>query len=632
MHSLGSGLPRPKAIHRRTPPTATVFTVGGQSYSYRKSIPITGQSGAGTNYQRPVVVYAGSGTDAAGVVYLNSKAQHFPDDVTFTASDGTTVLDFWYELATDTFWVEVAANLDSDTTIYIYYGSAISVDPIYFPSGEFVRYGSAVLSPTPATWDASWVNFTSIVKSGDTYYGYYEGSNDAAASFRGGLATSSDGITWAKHGSNPILNVGSGGAWDDYSVIPEEVWIEGATWYMLYAGRQSGGPWKMGLATSSDGVTWTKSGSNPVMSPTASTWDSAWVDPGSVIKIGSTYYCYYSGGTSIADLTTWAIGLATSTDLTTWTKSGNNPLLSGVPATWEKGVSHPMVRAFGSTYAMFYYAQEITPNNTRIGLATSSALDSGWTRDASNPIIGLGDEAQGDDWWVEVPTLIQVGLDWRLYYLGNNQEAGSPQAFYATYKSLGSGANMARFFSGLFSAAGMTNPGGFVFEGGRAKLTGGDQAVHSMFSADQYSHAIAIRARAKLGADWTAGQGKSWSPVVLWDDAWATSGYLAGHYNLFGSIFWRLAKYPGGTTNDTNEDLTGDTWYTIDLLIDGSNQTLLVDGVQKGALTTSPPQASAKVQLAAIAYGFTVYFDHVFARKYISPEPVVGTPGAEETP
>jgi predicted GH43/DUF377 family glycosyl hydrolase len=62
---------------------------------------------------------------------------------------------------------------------------------------------------------------------------------------------------------------------------------------------------------------------NPIVKP-VSGWDSADVGVPAAVKDGSTYYMIYSGGNG----TTYALGLATSTDGHTWTKYGSNPVIS----------------------------------------------------------------------------------------------------------------------------------------------------------------------------------------------------------------------------------------------------------------------------------------------------------------
>ena len=92
-------------------------------WSYRKEITITGQSGAGTNYQVELEI----GDSAGGDFHLEGHCTNFSQDVAITDNDGTTLLDFWIEdLTADPIkmWVEVADDLGSNQTIYVYYGKS----------------------------------------------------------------------------------------------------------------------------------------------------------------------------------------------------------------------------------------------------------------------------------------------------------------------------------------------------------------------------------------------------------------------------------------------------------------------------------------------------------------------------
>jgi len=87
-----------------------------ESWAYRRSIAITGSSGAGSGYQ---------------VRILMSYEAHMDtdfDDIRFTDNDGDTLLDHWRESyvasAYALFWVKVADNLDSDRSIFLYYGNS----------------------------------------------------------------------------------------------------------------------------------------------------------------------------------------------------------------------------------------------------------------------------------------------------------------------------------------------------------------------------------------------------------------------------------------------------------------------------------------------------------------------------
>lgn len=92
-------------------------------WSYRKEITITGQSGAGTDYQVDFDI----GDSAGGDFHLEGNCTNFPQDIAVTDNDGTTPLDYWIEDITADplkMLIEVADDLGSNQTIYIYYGKS----------------------------------------------------------------------------------------------------------------------------------------------------------------------------------------------------------------------------------------------------------------------------------------------------------------------------------------------------------------------------------------------------------------------------------------------------------------------------------------------------------------------------
>jgi hypothetical protein len=104
-------------------------------WKYRKQINITGQSGAGTNYQ--VLLKIGESIGSSNVDFnLDMLSAKFPSakndggDLRFTSSDGITLLNFWVEDVSGTapnrvakIWVKVADDLGTNKSIYCYYGN-----------------------------------------------------------------------------------------------------------------------------------------------------------------------------------------------------------------------------------------------------------------------------------------------------------------------------------------------------------------------------------------------------------------------------------------------------------------------------------------------------------------------------
>lgn len=179
--------------------------------------------------------------------------------------------------------------------------------------------------------------YGSVVKVGSTYHMYYMYYISSLGQI--GHATSTDGQTWTKDTTNnPVLAPSTSTAWDSLQVGVPTVWIEGSTWYMLYRGNSNSGPnagnYRVGLATSSDGVTWTRvpfnnatgtSGNGCVMDMGYLNGGTESIDPYGIIQVGSTYYLYYSLITSANR----GVAVATSTDRINWTKDTNNPLFAG---------------------------------------------------------------------------------------------------------------------------------------------------------------------------------------------------------------------------------------------------------------------------------------------------------------
>ncbi|MCK4567439.1 MAG: DUF2341 domain-containing protein, partial [Candidatus Thorarchaeota archaeon] len=99
-------------------------------WEYRKSHNISGSIGAGTNYQVQIIVHYNTGIDSGQDVYCSGQCRTDFGDIRFTSSDGITELDYWLESTeasiNATFWVEVDDNLDTNQTIFVYFGNAIA--------------------------------------------------------------------------------------------------------------------------------------------------------------------------------------------------------------------------------------------------------------------------------------------------------------------------------------------------------------------------------------------------------------------------------------------------------------------------------------------------------------------------
>ncbi len=99
-------------------------------WNYRKSITLSRSSGAVTNYQMKLLVGESSGATGEDVDCGGLCLSTF-NDIRFTKSDGTTLLDYWIESITGTspnqlatVWIEFDSIGTSATTFYMYYGNS----------------------------------------------------------------------------------------------------------------------------------------------------------------------------------------------------------------------------------------------------------------------------------------------------------------------------------------------------------------------------------------------------------------------------------------------------------------------------------------------------------------------------
>lgn len=281
------------------------------------------------------------------------------------------------------------------------------------------------------SWDDLSVWDPSVLYDGATYKMYYDGTPSSGQYIKIGLATSADGITWTKHVGNPILSTGPPGSWDNLQVSDPCVLSNGSMYLMYYSGND-GGTMRIGLATSPDGIIWTKYAGNPLFS--ATTWEGWWVTGPSVLFDGSTYKMWYTGydGTH-PGYGYQRIGYASSTDGITWTKHGTPVLDIGGTGEWDSlYVSHCSVIYDGSSYQMWYGGGNSTgPEHSRIGHATS--LDGiSWQKDPNNPVVDLGSDGAFDDWATNQPTVISVGSTLEMWYSGHDgTNTQSSPTYYA---------------------------------------------------------------------------------------------------------------------------------------------------------------------------------------------------------
>jgi predicted GH43/DUF377 family glycosyl hydrolase len=204
-------------------------------------------------------------------------------------------------------------------------------------SGDGIRWEKSplpLLTPRTNEFDSGRLNGPYPVLVGDNIYIYYAAYN--GSTWDGiGLSILDKDRKIQSRPTKPVLSLGSQGSWDDTKifrpiVIHDSITSDsGKRFTMIYTGGNSSGINQAGLAFSADGAEWTKYSNNPIiLTGQNGSWDSVWVMPDNIVKIGDTYYIVYNGynGKNVN------IGIITTSEIEgAWTKYSNNPLLTNRP-------------------------------------------------------------------------------------------------------------------------------------------------------------------------------------------------------------------------------------------------------------------------------------------------------------
>jgi hypothetical protein len=243
-----------------------------------------------------------------------------------------------------------------------------------------------------------------------------------------------------RHSNNPVIKVGEKGAWDDQTLGCFTVLDAGNRFYFYSGGAQYGKPKNIGMATSPDGIRWTKYERNPLF-PGAMPYaikvgdefrlyhpgkDNAgrhgllmrtsrdgfrWSKPTRVLEgvmdpcvvlVNGKYYLYYCGGgrktRNGKQVWEFKAYLATSEDGIRWKKELKPVLPLGPLGSWDES-SHagPCVLKLEDGFHMWYLGSGSYKNHIawRIGHATSpDGLN--WTKSGTEPVLDVGKPGDWD--------------------------------------------------------------------------------------------------------------------------------------------------------------------------------------------------------------------------------------------
>ncbi len=234
------------------------------------------------------------------------------------------------------------------------------------PRGRFASGVQAMLGVGPADWESSFIDPGGVIYHDGLFHSFYNGIETWPAHVRVGYATSSDGRSWDKQ-SEDWLFTGEGLDWTGTSLFVHDVIIlDDGTWAAYFSTASSSTNFAsgvIGMATAPAATgPWTVRSDPVVEHGPDGAWDSDGVVDPSVVRVGDELWMYYDGNIAGSR----AIGLATSTDGVEWTKYDDpateavgDPLLTaGSDGEWdENGVYDPQVVITDEGFVMSYFAR-----------------------------------------------------------------------------------------------------------------------------------------------------------------------------------------------------------------------------------------------------------------------------------
>jgi predicted GH43/DUF377 family glycosyl hydrolase len=202
-------------------------------------------------------------------------------------------------------------------------GVAISQDGAHWSRIEGDgKYLSIVEAGEINDFDALFCGWPCIVEDGSQFKMYYHTYDAKVKKFVVGTAISSNSIKWKKLG--PVFSGGGKGAFDEMGVTRRHVLRSRDMGYkMWYEGISAAGVHSIGIATSTDGITWQRVNDEPIFSknPDERAFDSGGVGSPKLVYLADKkrwrmYYIGVPAGTQDAyDGNEEAvIGVAESTD------------------------------------------------------------------------------------------------------------------------------------------------------------------------------------------------------------------------------------------------------------------------------------------------------------------------------
>lgn len=200
----------------------------------------------------------------------------------------------------------------------------------------------------------------SVARRGNLLFNLYSVFDGAA--WRTHLATSGDGLAWARLG--PVLSPAGGG----YIAANGHVLdVNGEFFYWFHSGEREQPV--IGLARSRDGKAWTPAAAAVLEGGPFGSWDERGVADPYVVAKNGVFYLFYLGQDRARRQ---RLGIARSPDGIRWEKMRANPILElGAGGSFdENGLGEPAVWEAGGEWRMLYTGRD-RGERRRMGIARS---------------------------------------------------------------------------------------------------------------------------------------------------------------------------------------------------------------------------------------------------------------------
>lgn len=607
-------------------------------YKYRREFSVSHASGELTDYQQQIEIWKNSiwteYTSNSGKLYqYNSQLTQYPNLLKI----GSTYFMYFATRA-------LGGNFDI--------GLATAASPTA-EQGDWTFQSLVIEKGASGKWDETYVIPTSVLESGGTYYLFYEGSgnSDTYGPFCVGYATSADGYTWTKQSVDaPIFYKAAGDVWDNFSIGTPYVFLDGSTFYLFYHSKHSGDAadsLKIGYATSPNltgGGTWTRYASNPVLTFDVGEWDSNWVGAVAIVPItraGEKSYVMFYEGAATAGAWATRLGIATSKDLTNWSKYDANPYFA-------TGTNHPygtMMHTLyveGNNYYLYYTILPAT-GITSIGLFTSTHLPSYLYK-----LFELDGDCQDD--FDDIRVTDSTGSTLLKYYI-EEYASGYYARLWIKFSTIGTSATTFYLYTGNASATSYTSgTDTFItfedFEWGNdtdslypaggsvvwtistgAVVISTDQALSGTRSAKIAGGVSSSAITSRVASETVAIRYYEYREAAN-SDSGSTHGDGTKRFsvNMFSDN--TLCYYDGSQHSVAN--VLGDTWEMVELRnFDWTAHTfdIYLNGllVKSGAdmYTNASFDDIFGIRSAEATAGDDVYFDNIIIRNWDAIEPVI---------